>query len=221
MSIDIENSWKKILLPYFETDEWKKLAEFVRKEYRTKTIYPHPKNIFNAFEKTPFDKLKLVIIGQDPYYTPGRAHGLSFSVPTGIPLPPSLKNIYREIENDLMIKKDYADGNLESWAKQGVFLLNSILTVEKGKAASHRGKGWESFTNFVIKKLSDEKKHLVFLLWGNYAKEKGKIIDRSKHIVLESAHPSPFSAYSGFFGNKHFSKANDYLKKHGVEEIRW
>ena len=221
MKVDIEPSWKKVLQEYFETDAWKKLTDFVRKEYQTKTIYPHPKNIFNAFNSTPFDKVSVVIIGQDPYHNPGQAHGLCFSVQDGITPPPSLKNIYKEIYDDTGIHKDFSSGNLSSWAQQGVLLLNSVLSVEKNKPTSHAGKGWEEFTDFVIQKISDEKDHCIFLLWGNYAQQKGSIIDRSKHLVLESAHPSPFSAHRGFFGNKHFSQTNAYLKKHGKKEIQW
>ena len=220
-SVQMEESWKEKIGDYFEREEWKKLADFVRREYQTKTIYPHPKNIFNAFNSTPFNKVKVVILGQDPYHTPGRAHGLCFSVSEGVPLPPSLKNIYKEIEDELGIEKDYTNGNLKSWTHQGVFLLNSILTVEKGKAGSHAGKGWETFTDYVIETLSREKEGLVFLLWGNYAKNKGKIIDREKHLVLESAHPSPFSAHYGFFGNGHFKKTNKSLRERGKGEIEW
>ncbi len=221
MNVIIEPSWKKILQEYFKTDAWKNLTDFVRKEYQTKTVYPHPKNIFNAFNSTPFNKVSVVIIGQDPYHNPGQAHGLCFSVQDGVTPPPSLKNIYKEIQDDLGIQKDFSSGNLSSWTQQGVLLLNSVLTVEKNKPASHAGKGWEDFTTYVIQKISDEKEHCVFLLWGNYAKQKGAIIDRSKHLVLESAHPSPFSAHHGFFGNKHFSQTNAYLKKHGKKEIQW
>jgi uracil-DNA glycosylase len=221
MNIKIESGWKKVLAPYFQTPEWKSLADFVRQEYLTTTVYPHPKNVFNAFNSTPFDKVKVVIIGQDPYHNPGQAHGLCFSVQPGVTPPPSLKNIYQEIENDLGIKKNYTQGNLTGWAKQGVLLLNAVLTVRKNQAGSHAGRGWEKFTDEVIKQLSAQKENLVFLLWGNYAKQKGAIIDRSKHLILESAHPSPFSAYNGFFGSKHFSKTNKYLRENNQEEIEW
>jgi len=221
MQVKIEPSWRKVLEPYFKTEEWKKLADFVRQEYLTQTVYPHPKNVFNAFNSTPFDKVKVVIIGQDPYHNPGQAHGLCFSVPEGVNPPPSLQNIYKELESDLGIKKDFNKGNLENWTKQGVFLMNAVLTVRKNQAGSHANKGWEKFTDEVIKQLSDKKEHLVFLLWGNYAKQKGTVIDRTKHLVLESTHPSPFSARYGFLGCKHFSKTNEYLKQHGLKEIKW
>ena len=221
MKIKIEPSWKKILKKYFQTNEFQELANFVRQEYLSKIIYPRPKDLFSAFILTPFNKVKVVILGQDPYHNPGQAHGLCFSVPTGINPPPSLKNIYQEIENDLQIKKDFQNGNLENWAQQGVLLLNSVLTVQKNSAGSHANKGWENFTDEIIRQLSDQKENLVFLLWGNYAKQKGQIIDRSKHLVLEATHPSPFSAYSGFFGCRHFSQTNNYLKKYGKKEIEW
>ena len=221
MNVNIESSWKEVLKDYFETPEFKFLTDFVRQEYQTKTIYPHPKNIFNAFNTTPFDKVSVVIIGQDPYHNPGQAHGLCFSVQDGVTPPPSLKNIYKEIEDDLDTKKDMTNGNLTHWGEQGVFLLNSVLTVEKNKPTSHASKGWEEFTDYVIKKISEEKDHIVFLLWGSYAKKKGAVIDRTKHLVLESTHPSPFSASNGFFGNKHFSQANEYLKKYNKKEIEW
>lgn len=220
MNIKIESSWKTALKGEFEKDYFKNLTTFVKQEYATHKIYPPPKQIFNAFDLCSFDKVKVVILGQDPYHGAGQAHGLCFSVPENIPVPPSLQNIYKEIKDDVggEIPKH---GNLENLAKQGVLLLNATLTVEAGKAASHQGMGWEEFTDSVIKKISDEKEHVVFLLWGNYARAKKELIDQTKHLVLEAAHPSPFSAYSGFFGCKHFSKTNEYLKKHGTEEIRW
>ncbi len=221
MNVKIEKSWKKVLQPYFETREWKQLSDFVRDEYLTKTVFPHPKNVFNAFNSTPFDKVKVVIIGQDPYHNPGQAHGLCFSVQDGVTPPPSLKNIYKELDSDLDIKKDFTKGNLTNWANQGVLLINSVLTVRKNEAGSHANKGWEQFTDEVIRQLSDKKENLVFLLWGNYAKQKGTVIDRSKHLVLEAAHPSPFSANNGFFGCKHFSQTNNYLKKHNKQKIDW
>ncbi len=221
MNVKIEKSWKREIGDYFKTQEWRKLANFVRKEYLTKKIYPKPKNVFHAFEKTPFEKVKVILLGQDPYHQPGQAHGLAFSVPDGVTLPPSLRNIYKEIEDDLKIKKDMRKGNLESWAEQGVFLLNSVLTVEHGKAGSHAGKGWELFTDYVIKTLSEKKEGLVFLLWGNYAKKKENLIHPKKHLVLKTSHPSPLSANYGFFGSRHFSKTNDFLKKHGKKEIIW
>ena len=220
-NVKIESSWKKILTPYFQTEDWKQLANFVRQEYLTQTIYPQPKNIFNAFNSTPFNKVKVVIIGQDPYHNPGQAHGLCFSVQDKVTPPPSLKNIYKEIENDLGIKKDFSQGNLKGWTQQGVLLINSVLTVRKNQAGSHANKGWEKFTDEVIKQLSDKQTHLVFLLWGNYAKQKGAIINRTKHLVLEAAHPSPFSAHNGFFGCHHFSQTNKYLKENKKKEIKW
>lgn len=221
MKVQIEPSWKQVLQDYFTHDAFKKLTTFIKSEYKTKTIYPQLKKIFNAFNTTPFEKVSVVIIGQDPYHNKGQAHGLCFSVPDTITPPPSLKNIYKEIENDVHITKDNKRGNLESWAQQGVLLLNSVLTVEQNKPASHAGKGWEEFTDYVIQSISDRKEHVVFLLWGNYAKQKGKIVDKTKHLVLESAHPSPFSAHSGFFGNRHFSRTNKYLQKHNKKPIQW
>ncbi|MFN4181266.1 MAG: uracil-DNA glycosylase [Candidatus Paceibacteria bacterium] len=219
--VQIESEWKKVLEPFFKTEIWQNLAEFTRAEYKNKKTYPNPKDVFKAFELTPFSKVKVVILGQDPYHGAGQAHGLCFSVPEGVPLPPSLQNIYKEIEADFGIKKDFKNGNLENWAQQGVFLLNAILTVVANTPASHQGKGWEDFTDYVIKKISDEKEHVVFILWGNYARSKKSLIDTSKHLVLESTHPSPFSAYNGFFGSKPFSACNAYLKKHGEKELRW
>ena len=221
MQVKIEPSWQKVLQPYFQTEQWKKLADFVRQEYLTRKVYPHPKNVFNAFNSTPFDQVQAVIIGQDPYHNPGQAHGLCFSVPKGVVPPPSLKNIYQEIENDLGIKKDYTNGDLSSWAKQGVFLLNAVLTVRQNQAGSHANKGWEDFTDEVIKILSREKNNLVFLLWGNYAKRKKELIDPTKHLILEAAHPSPLSAHYGFFGCRHFSMTNDYLQQHQKRPIKW
>ncbi len=221
MDVQIEESWQKILQPYFDTDEFKQLADFVRNEYLTATIYPEPKNVFNAFNFTPFPEVKVVIIGQDPYHNPGQAHGLCFSVQDGVKPPPSLKNIYKELSSDLNVQKDTDDGNLTDWAKQGVLLLNSVLTVRKNNAGSHANKGWEKFTTEAIKQLSDNRENLVFLLWGNYAKQKGTIIDKTKHLILESAHPSPFSAYNGFFDCHHFSQVNKYLVKHNQKEINW
>jgi len=221
MEVKIEKSWKKILGDFFGTSIFKELTDFVREEYKNKIIYPKPGDVFKAFELTPFDKVKVVILGQDPYHGPGQAHGLCFSVQDEVTPPPSLKNIYKEIEDDVGVKKDFTKGNLENWAKQGVFLLNAILTVEKSKPASHHKKGWEEFTDHIIKKLSDERENLIFILWGNYARGKTELIDFEKHLILESPHPSPFSANNGFFGCKHFSKTNEYLKKNGIEEIKW
>ena len=220
MDVKIEQSWKDKLADEFEKDYFKNLARFVKHAYATSTVYPEGKNIFNAFSHTPFDKVKVVIIGQDPYHGPGQAHGLCFSVQDGVAPPPSLVNIFKEIEAETG-KKAPASGNLTRWADQGVLLLNSTLTVEAHKAASHQGHGWETFTDAVIKKLSDEKENLVFLLWGSPAQKKGRYIDRSKHLVLESVHPSPLSAYRGFFGNDHFNKTNKYLTEHGMNPIEF
>lgn len=220
MDVRIEESWKKHLAPEFEKPYFIQLTDFVRYAYQTSTVYPAAKNIFNAFEHTPFDKVKVVIIGQDPYHGPNQAHGLSFSVPDGQKIPPSLVNIYKEIENETG-KKMPASGNLTRWADQGVLLLNATLTVESGKAASHQGHGWEEFTDAVIRELNEKGEHLVFILWGAPAQRKGRFIDRNKHLVLESPHPSPLSAYRGFFGNNHFSKANDYLTAHHQKPIEW
>ncbi len=225
--IKIEASWKKALHDEFAKPYWKELTEFVRNEYLSATVYPPPKFVFHAFELTPFDKVKVVILGQDPYHGPGQAHGLCFSVPEGVEVPPSLKNIYKEIETDLLIsltpcvREIKASGNLEHWAEQGVLLLNATLTVRAHTAGSHQNKGWEQFTDAVIQALSEKREHLVFLLWGRYAKDKGKIIDFTKHLVLEAAHPSPLGAHKGFFGCKHFSKTNEYLREHGKELIVW
>ena len=220
MNVRIEESWKQKLTPEFEKDYFIKLTEFVRAEYASKTIYPPAKQIFNAFDHCPFDDVKVVIIGQDPYHGPGQAHGLCFSVAEGVPNPPSLQNIFKEIMSDLG-KPLPANGDLTRWARQGVLLLNATLTVQAHQAGSHQRKGWEEFTDAAIRLLAEEREHLVFILWGAYAQKKGAFIDRSKHLVLASAHPSPLSAYNGFFGNKHFSRTNEYLKAHGIAEIEW
>ena len=220
MNVRIEESWKQKLTPEFEKDYFIKLTEFVRAEYASKTIYPPAKLIFNAFDHCPFDDVKVVIIGQDPYHGPGQAHGLCFSVAEGVPNPPSLQNIFKEILSDLG-KPMPANGDLTRWARQGVLLLNATLTVQAHQAGSHQRKGWEEFTDAAIRLLAEEREHLVFILWGAYAQKKGAFIDRSKHLVLASAHPSPLSAYNGFFGNKHFSRTNEYLKAHGIAEIEW
>ena len=220
MNVRIEESWKQKLTPEFEKDYFIKLTEFVRAEYASKTIYPPAKLIFNAFDHCPFDDVKVVIIGQDPYHGPGQAHGLCFSVAEGIPNPPSLQNIFKEIMSDLG-KPMPANGDLTRWARQGVLLLNATLTVQAHQAGSHQRKGWEEFTDAAIRLLAEEREHLVFILWGAYAQKKGAFIDCSKHLVLASAHPSPLSAYNGFFGNKHFSRTNEYLKAHGIAEIEW
>ncbi len=220
-SVQIEKTWKEKLHHFFLSPEWELIAQNVRRAYQEKVVYPKPQNIFRAFELTPFNQVKVVILGQDPYHQPGQAHGLCFSVPDGVSPPPSLQNIYKEISSDLGIKKDFSQGNLENWAKQGVFLLNTILSVEKNKAGSHAIFGWEKFTDEVIRILSREKEGIVFMLWGNYARSKKKLIDDKKHLILEASHPSPLSAHRGFFGSHHFSQANTYLKKQGKEEIQW
>jgi uracil-DNA glycosylase len=220
MDVKIAPAWKSLLADEFTKPYFLQLADFVKQEYQTQTIYPPGKEIFKAFDACEFDKIKVVIIGQDPYHGPGQANGLCFSVRDGVRIPPSLVNIFKEIKQDLG-KPIPTSGNLERWANQGVLLLNATLTVRASTAASHQNKGWESFTDAVIKKVSDDKTNVAFMLWGAYAQKKGEIIDRSKHLVLMSAHPSPFSADRGFFGNKHFSKANAYLKSKGIEEIDW
>ena len=219
--VKIEPSWKKILQGEFGKNYFRSLTEFVKSEYQHAIVYPPPKNIFHAFELTPFDKVEVVILGQDPYHGPQQANGLCFAVAEGQRLPPSLQNIFKEIKADLGKPLEHRTGDLERWAKQGVLLLNATLTVRAHTAGSHQGKGWEEFTDAVIQKLSDERENLVFILWGNYAKKKGAVIDRSKHCVIESAHPSPFSANYGFFGSKPFSQANTYLKEHGKKPIDW
>lgn len=218
--VKIALSWKKHLAEEFEREYFRQLIDFVRQECKTHTVYPPGREIFRAFDCTDFDDVKVVIIGQDPYHGPGQANGLCFSVREGVTLPRSLKNIFKEIQNDLG-KPIPKSGDLERWAQQGVLLLNATLTVRASDAGSHQNKGWEQFTDAVIKAISKNKSNVVFLLWGAYAQKKGDIIDRNKHLVLMSAHPSPFSADRGFFGNKHFSKTNEYLKSKGHEEIDW
>lgn len=220
MDIKIETSWKQRLQPEFEKEYFARLVSFVKEEYKTKTIYPPGALIFNAFNLCPFDNVKAVIIGQDPYHGEGQAHGLCFSVRDGVAFPPSLINIFREIESD-MGYKPLPTGNLERWARQGVLLLNATLTVRAHMAGSHQRKGWEEFTDSAITALNNEKENLVFFLWGAYAQKKGASIDRSKHLVLESVHPSPLSAYNGFFGNRHFSRCNEYLISKGIKPIDW
>ena len=219
----IEEGWKKALAEDFGAEYMKELKKKLAEELKSGVIiYPPPKQIFNAFNLTPFDKVKVVILGQDPYHGRGQAHGLSFSVPNGVTPPPSLVNIFKEIESDLAVKPPKTkNGNLESWAKQGVLLLNAILTVRANSPASHRNLGWEKLTNAAIKALSDKREHIVFLLWGKFAQEKEDLIDASKHLILKAPHPSPYSASSGFFGCKHFSKTNDYLLQTGQTPIRW
>ena len=220
MEVKIESSWKTVLKEEFEKTYFENLVNFVKNEYKIQTIYPPGNKIFSAFEKTPFPEVKVVIIGQDPYHGPVQAHGLSFSVPEGIMQPPSLKNIFKELNSDLNVPFSNS-GNLERWAEQGVLLLNATLTVRASQAGSHQNKGWEQFTDAVIQKLSDEKENLVFILWGAYAQKKGSIIDPKKHHIIKSAHPSPLSAYNGFFGSKPFSKTNEYLKSIQKSEIIW
>ena len=220
MNVQIEESWKQRLAPEFEKDYFVRLTDFVRAEYRSNTIYPPGKLIFNAFNLCPFDQAKVVIIGQDPYHGPGQAHGLCFSVNEGVAFPPSLRNIFKEIESDLGTPVP-AHGDLTRWANQGVLLLNATLTVRAHQAGSHQRMGWEEFTDAAIRILAEQREHLVFILWGAYAQKKGAFIDRNKHLVLASAHPSPLSAYNGFFGNKHFSRANEYLISHGQTPIQW
>src|SRR3989344_9329470 len=218
--VKIEASWKKHLLDEFEQPYFKQLTDFVREEYKRATVYPNPKNVFRAFDETSFDKVRVVILGQDPYHGAGQANGLCFSVNAEVRPPPSLRNIFKELESDLGSEVNH-DPDLSRWAKQGVLLLNATLTVNAKTPGSHQGKGWEQFTDAAIKKLNDERENLVFILWGNYAKQKGAHIDRSKHLVIESPHPSPFSAHSGFFGSKPFSKTNAYFTEQGVKTIEW
>ena len=220
MNVQIEESWKQHLAPEFEKDYFIKLTEFVRSEYQTTTIYPPGRFIFNAFNLCPFDKVKVVIIGQDPYHGPGQAHGLCFSVNDGVPFPPSLQNIFKEIQSDLGAPIP-TSGNLTRWANQGVLLLNATLTVRAHQAGSHQRRGWEEFTDAAIRILAEQRENIVLILWGSYAQKKGAFIDRNKHLVLASAHPSPLSAYNGFFGNKHFSRTNEYLQAHGQTPIEW
>lgn len=220
MDVKIESSWKPVLREEFEKDYFKRLTEFIREEYQTKKIYPPAKLIFNAFAQCPFGRLKVVILGQDPYHGPGQAHGLCFSVNDGVEFPPSLYNIFKELNQDTG-KPIPGSGDLTSWARQGVLLLNATLTVRARQAGSHQGKGWEIFTDAVIHKINELKEHVVFILWGSYAIRKGEFIDRGRHLVLTSVHPSPLSAGRGFFGNNHFSRANAYLAQHDMEPIKW
>lgn len=219
--IKIENSWKEKLIPEFEKSYMTELRAFLKNELdKKKIIYPRGEEYFAALNKTPFEKVKVVILGQDPYHGEGQAHGLCFSVRPGVPFPPSLLNIFKEMEADLSVKRP-TSGDLSKWADQGVLLLNSVLTVEAGKAAAHQGQGWEQFTDKIISLLNDERENLVFVLWGAYAQKKGAFIDRKKHLVIEAPHPSPLSAHRGFFGTRPFSKVNQYLKQKGLSEIDW
>ncbi len=217
--VKLGNSWDELLKDEWSMSYYQSLRSFLAKEYREKTIFPPMNDIFNAFKYCPYENVKVVILGQDPYHGDGQAHGLAFSVEKGIEVPPSLKNIYKELSDDIGFRIP-SHGNLVSWAKQGVFLMNATLTVRKGQPLSHKGRGWEIFTDHVISLLSAREKPMVFLLWGSNARSKKVLIDTNKHLVLEAPHPSPLSAYSGFFGCKHFSQANDFLLKYG-EEIDW
>lgn len=220
MDVKIEPSWKEVLKEEFEKPYFVDLVDFVKSEYKTLTVYPPGNRIFSAFDYTPFDEVKVVIIGQDPYHGPNQANGLCFSVADGVRQPPSLQNIFKELNNDLGVPVPVS-GNLERWAKQGVMLLNATLTVRASQAGSHQNKGWEMFTDTVIRNLSEKKENLVFILWGAYAQKKGSIIDTTKHSVIKSTHPSPFSVHNGFFGSKPFSKTNEYLRRANQQEIIW
>ena len=220
MDVKIEESWKNQLQDEFEKPYFKQLTEFVRSEYASQQIFPPAKLIFNAFDQCPFDRVKVVILGQDPYHGPGQAHGLCFSVNDGVDFPPSLRNIFKEIQADTGAPIP-TTGNLERWAKQGVLLLNATLTVRAHLAGSHQKKGWELFTDAVIHLVANKSDHVVFILWGNYAISKGAFIDPQKHLILKSVHPSPLSASRGFFGNKQFSTTNKYLEEHGKEAVKW
>ena len=221
MDVKIEPSWKEALKPEFGKPYFEQIALHIKTEKsQGKTIYPPGSLIFNAFEKTPIEKVKVVILGQDPYHGQGQAHGLSFSVPNGVAQPPSLINIFKEIQSDLGVSPP-RHGNLEHWAEQGVMLLNASLTVRANEPMSHSKIGWAAFTDHVIRRISQEREHVVFLLWGKFAREKKALIDTSKHLVLEAAHPSPLSAHNGFFGCRHFSKTNEYLAANGIDPIDW
>lgn len=220
MDVKIEASWKALLQEEFAKPYFQELTAFVRAEYQSKSVFPPPKDIFRAFDLCPFDKVKVVMLGQDPYHGPGQAHGLCFSVNKHVPMPPSLVNIYKEIQSDVGGKMP-EHGNLEHWAQQGAFLLNATLTVIAHMAGSHQKKGWESFTDAVIRLISEKKEHVVFMLWGAYAQDKAWMIDEKKHLILKAPHPSPLSAHRGFFGCGHFSKANEYLTANNMEPINW
>lgn len=216
----IGNSWDKVLKEMFDSKEYQAFFQKIDNEYQNKIIYPKKENIYNALKLTPYENVKVVIVGQDPYHGENEAHGLSFSVQRGIKLPPSLKNIYKEISNDLNIVEPNC-GDLTSWAKEGVLLLNSVLTVEKDKPASHAKIGWNKYTDYIIQKINEKEKPVVFILWGNFAKTKKELITNPKHLIITSAHPSPFSARNGFFGSKPFSKTNEYLKENNIKPINW
>ena len=218
--IKITEEWDEVLKEEFESEEYARLREFLKSEYFSHTVYPSMYDIFNSMKYTSFADVKVVLLGQDPYHNEGQAMGLSFSVPDGVAVPPSLINMYKELSAELGVPLKNS-GNLTGWAKQGVLLLNAVLTVRAHQANSHKGKGWEFFTDSIIKKISDKKEHVVFLLWGANARSKRTLIDGKKHLVLECAHPSPLSAYNGFFGCGHFKKTNEYLQKHGIKQIDW
>lgn len=220
MNVQMEASWKEILKAEFEKEYFKELSQKVRDAYLSSTVYPPPKLVFNAFAHCHFDDVKVVILGQDPYHGPGQAMGLSFSVPNGVRIPPSLLNMYKEIEADIGTTIP-TSGNLERWAEQGVLLLNATLTVGAREAGSHQGWGWEEFTDAIIQHLSDKREHIVFMLWGSYAQKKGAAINWEKHLILEAPHPSPLSAHRGFLGCKHFSQCNTYLSEHNILPISW
>ena len=220
MNVRIDESWRERLQSECDAPYFALLTDFVRHEYATTRVYPPGSQMFAAFDACPFDKVKVVILGQDPYHEPGQAHGLCFSVNDGVPFPPSLQNIFKEIHDDIGTPVPMS-GDLTRWANQGVLLLNATLTVRAHQAGSHQNKGWEQFTDAVIHRLAQERENLVFILWGSYAQRKGEFIDRSRHLVLQSPHPSPLSAHRGFFGNRHFSRTNEYLTAHGIEPILW
>ena len=220
MNVRIDESWRERLQSEFDAPYFAQLTDFVRHEYATTRVYPPGSQMFAAFDACPFDKVKVVILGQDPYHEPGQAHGLCFSVNDGVPFPPSLQNIFKAIHDDIGTPVPMS-GDLTRWANQGVLLLNATLTVRAHQAGSHQNKGWEQFTDAVIHRLAQERENLVFILWGSYAQRKGEFIDRSRHLVLQSPHPSPLSAHRGFFGNRHFSRTNEYLTAHGIEPILW
>ena len=221
MNVNIEESWKSVLADEFNSVYFSRLATFVKDAYAKGVVFPPGKYIFEAFNRTPFDKVKVVILGQDPYHEPNQAHGLCFSVRKGVQVPPSLVNIYKELEQEYGTPFQNRDGDLTHWADQGVLLLNATLTVAAGNAGSHQGKGWEMFTDAVVAKLAERREHLVFLLWGSYARRKGAFISWQRHLVLEAPHPSPLSAFRGFIGCGHFKKTNEYLAAHGIAPITW
>ena len=220
MDVRIDESWRAVLQPEFDKPYFEILTSFVRHAYATTTCYPPAKLIFHAFDACPFDKVRVVILGQDPYHEPGQAEGWAFSVPEGVRIPPSLENIYKELQRDLGLLPS-SSGHLQRWVEQGVLLLNATLTVEAHRAASHQNKGWEELTDAAIMALNERREHIVFMLWGSYAQRKGRFINRRKHLVLEAPHPSPLSAYRGFIGCGHFSAANNYLQQHGTSPIQW